>query len=185
MKTTLKKILLMTLLTISTTWGCSESEAFNKMMAINRVQQAMTLETQHDDEERTLTKMLQALNADMQSVNDIYMLQNDYTGACDAYDKVIQKYNIDLEKASKDMLTIEELQKDGGKKGGSCSLGEASIKMMDTVGKMQKLMESAEIAMGEFEEFNTKHEKIMPLMTTNPSQYCDELNEIAKEYIKE
>jgi hypothetical protein len=185
MKTTLKKISLITLLTITSTWSCSEVEAFNKMMAINRVQQAMTLETQNDDKEKTLTKMLHSLNDDMQSVNSNYMMKNDYTGACSAYDNIIQKYNIDLQKASKGMLTIEQLQKDGGKDDKSCSLSEASIKMTTIIEKMQKLVENADMAMGEFEEFNRKHEKIIPLMTTNPSKYCNELDKITKEYIKE
>jgi molybdenum-dependent DNA-binding transcriptional regulator ModE len=47
-----------------------------------------------------------------------------------------------MQKASKDMLTIEQLKEDGGKNGGSCSLSEASIRMMDTIEKMQKLMEN-------------------------------------------
>ena len=183
--TMVTKIALLTALTVTSTLACTESEAFNKMMAIGRVQQAMGIEAQNDDKERTLTKMLHSLNDDMQNINQAYMMKNEYDNACSAYDSVVQKYNIDMNKASDGMLTVEQLKEDGGKNGGSCSLAEASIKMMDTIGKMQKLMNDADIAMEEFEEFSSKHEKIIPLMSTEPSKYCDKLNNIAKKYIKE
>ena len=183
--TVLTKISLLATLYTSTTFACSEAEAFNKMMAIGRVQQAMSIETQNDDKEKTLTKMLSNLNADMKIVNDKYMMSNNYSQACSEYDKIVTKYNIDMQKASKDMLTIEQLKEDGGKNGGSCSLSEASIRMMDTIEKMQKLMENGDIATEEFDEFNSKNNKISPLITTNPSKYCDELENLKKEYIKE
>ena len=183
--TSITKIGLLTTLTVMSTFACSEEEAFNKMMAIGRVQQAMAIETSNDDKERTLTKMLGSLNDDMQKINETYMLKDDYDNACSAYDSVVQKYNIDMEKASKDMLTMEELKKDAEKEGGSCSIADASIKMMGSIEKMQKLMTNADIAMEEFEEFSTKHEKILPLMSTNPSKYCNELDNLTKQYIKE
>jgi Xaa-Pro aminopeptidase len=145
----------------------------------------MAIETSNDDKERTLTKILGNLNTDMQTISETYMIKNEYKNACSAYDSVVEKYNIDMGKASKDMLTVKELKKDGGKNGGSCSIADASIKMMGIIEKMQKLMNNADIAMEEFEEFSTKHDKILPLMSTNPSKYCDELDNITKTYIKE
>ena len=183
--TTVTKLGLLTALSLTSTLACSQEEAFNKMMAIGRVQQAMSIETSNDDKERTLTKMLGSLNADMQTINETYMLKDEYNNACSAYDSVVEKYNIDMEKASKDMLTIAELKEDATKKGGSCSIADASIKMMGTIEEMQKLMTNADIAMEEFEEFSTKHEKILPLMSTNPSKYCDELDNLSQNYIKE
>lgn len=180
----MKKITVLLALATSSTLACTQSEALDKMMAIGRVQQAMVLETPNDDKERTLTKMLRSLNSDMQSVKDNYLTKDDYVNACSAYDGIVEKYNIDMEKASKGVLTTEQLKADGGKNGGSCSVGDASIKMMGIIKEMQTLMTSADIAMEEFEEFNAKHEKIMPLISTNPSNYCDELDALAKEYIK-
>ena len=153
-------------------------------MAIGRVQQAMVLETPNDDKEKTLTKMLSSLNSEMQLVKDNYLNNNDYVNACSSYDTIAEKYNIDMNKASDGMLTTEELQKDGGKNGGSCSISDASIKMMESIQKMQGLMSTADIATEEFTEFNAKHEKIMPLMSTNPSKYCNKLDALEKEYIK-
>lgn len=169
---------------MSSVFACTEDEANNKRMAIERVQQAMVIESSNDDEEKTLTKMLHSLVDDMQVVNKNYLVKKEYDNACREYDNIIEKYNIDMDKATDGMLTMEELKADGGKKGGSCSIVEASAKMTKSVGKMQKLMESADIAMEEFLEFNKRHEKIMPLMTTNPSSYCDQLDEIVKTYTK-
>lgn len=183
--TTVTKIALLTTLSISSTLACTEAEAFDKMMAIGRVQQALALETQNDDKEKRITNMLVNLNNDMQNINESYMMKNKYANACSAYDSVVEKYNIDMDKASKDMITMEQLKKDGGKNGGSCSISDASIKMMTTVKKMQTLMNNADIAMEEFIEFSAKQEKILPLMTTNPSKFCDEFDTLAKEYIKE
>ena len=183
--TTVTKIGLLMALSVMSTLACTQEEALNKMMAIGRVQQAMAIETSNDDKEKTLTKMLSNLNTDMQTINETYMLKDEYENACSAYDSVVEKYNIDMEKASKDMLTVEELKKDGGKNGGSCSIADAAIKMMGITEKMQKLMNNADIAMEEFVEFSAKHEKILPLMSTNPSKYCDELDNITKTYIKE
>ena len=182
---TLTKIGLLTTLSLLSTLACTQEEALNKMMTIGKVQQTMVLETQNDDNNKTLTKNLSNLNSDMQTINETYMLKNEYDNACSAYDSIVKKYNINIEEVSKDLLTIEELKKDGGKKGGSCSLADASKKMMSSIGKMQKLMNDADIAMEEFEEFSSKHEKILPLMTTNPSKYCDELDNLIKNYIKE
>ena len=142
------------------------------MMAIGKVQQTMALEIKDNDKNRT-TK-LSNLNSDMQKINESYMMKNEYDNACSAYDSIIKKYHIEIDKVSKD----------SGQKGGSCSLADASTKMMDRMQKMQKLMNDADIAMEEFNEFSTKHEKILPLMTTNPSKYCDELDNLTKNYIK-
>ncbi len=180
--TIVSKLILLTTLSFNLLLACNQTEALEKMMAISRVQQAMAIESSNDNEERELTKMLQSLSDDMQNVDDNYLTKKDYNEACNQYDKIIEKYNIDLEKASKDMLSIEELKKDGGKQGGSCSISEASEKMLTTV---QSLMENADIAMEEFLEFNSKHDKLLPLMSTNPSKYCDDLDALSKNYIKE
>jgi len=183
--TTVTKLGLLTALSVMSTFACTQEEALDKMMAISRVQQAMAIESSNDDKEKTLTKMLSSLNTDMQTIKETYLLKKEYDNACSAYDNVVKKYNIDMGKASKDMLTIEELKKDGGKNGGSCSIAEASTKMMETIKKMQTLMSNADIAMEEFEEFSAKHDKLLPLMSTNPSKYCDELDNLTKNYIKE
>jgi len=183
--TMVTKLGLLIALSVMSTFACTQEEALDKMMAIGRVQQAMAIESSNDDKEKTLTKMLSSLNTDMQTINETYMLKDEYDNACSAYDSLVEKYHIDMEKASKDMLTIEELKEDGGKNGGSCSIADASSKMMESIEKMQTLMNNADIAMEEFEEFSTKHEKILPLMTTNPSKYCDELDNLTKNYIKE
>ncbi len=184
-QTTLNTIALLATLSTVTTFACTQTEAVNKMMAINRVQQAMVLESSNDNNEKELTKMLHSLNVDMQNVHDNYLNKNDYNESCNQYDTILKKYNIDLEKASKDMLSIEELKKDGGKKGGSCSISEASKKMMTTIKKLQSLSENADISMEEFLEFHSKHDKLLLLMSTNPSKYCDELDALSKNYIKE
>lgn len=67
----------------------------------------------------------------------------------------------------------------------TCSITESSKRMMTTIGKMQKLKDNADISMEEYMEFNSEHEKILPLVATKPSKYCNELNIITKKYIKE
>ena len=109
--TTVTKIALLTALTITSTLACTEAEAFDKMMAIGRVQQAMGLETPNDDKEKKLTKMLYSLNTDMEKVYQDYIMTKRYPQACSAYDEIVQKYNIDMDKASKDMITMEQLKK--------------------------------------------------------------------------
>lgn len=177
------KIGLLTLLSVMSTLACTQEEAFNKMMAIGKIQQTMALEIKDNDKNRT-TK-LSNLNSDMQKINETYMMKNEYDNACSAYDSIVKKYHIEIDKVSKDVITVKELKKDGAQKGGSCSLADASTKMMDRMQKMQKLMNDADIAMEEFNEFSTKHEKILPLMATNPSKYCNELDNLTKNYIKE
>ena len=109
---------------------CSESEAMNKMLAFSRVfsriatvrgSSSVDLATQMTMESGAIHELIAAKK---------------YGEACDKADELAKKYNLDLNAEAKGMVTFEELQKDGGKRGGECSLAEAAQRHMEFHGQL-------------------------------------------------
>ena len=158
--------------------ACTRDEAFNKMMAIGRAQRGIMTGAAGNH-----AKMQSA--ADLaKEVGDVgkILAAEKYTEACEYYDKIARKYNIDLDEASKGMITMDQIRKDGGRKGGACSQADASKKLM---GLMQDLQDK--VALGDepastHRSFANDVQKHNDLMSTNPSAFCAKLDELNKQY---
>jgi len=158
---------------------CTKDQAMNKMMAIGRAQNERLLAATNSYEDR---KNIGDLTKEIGDVGAV-LGEGKYNEACERYNTIAKKWNIDLEKASKGMLTMEDLKKDGGKsKGGKCSLAEASTKMNTLLTKLQMMKANGE----DVEAINAEYYKLLEtksdLMSTNPSAFCDEVDGFKKKY---
>jgi hypothetical protein len=105
-----------------------------------------------------------------------------YTEACGYYDKIAKKYDIDLNESAKGMVTMEEIRKDGGKQGGSCSQSDASVKLMEMSQKMEDKAAMGDITRGTLGDFLKEASSHSDLIYSNPSKFCVKLDQIATKY---
>lgn len=152
---------------------CTKDQAMNRMMAIGRAQHERLIAATNSYEDRKNIGDLATEIADVGAV----IGEGKYNEACERYNDIAKKWNIDLKKASEGMLTMKDLKKDGGKsRGGKCSQAEASIKMNALLTKLQDMKSNGD----DVEAINAEYYKTITtksdLMSTNPSAFCDEID---------
>jgi hypothetical protein len=161
--------------------ACTQEQAFNKMMALGRAKQAMMSGAGSSRE-----KQIEAADF-AKEIGDVGQVLADgrYAEACKYYDAIARKYSVDMEEASKGMITMEQLAKDGGRQGGRCSQADASQKLMEITNDMTDKMALGEYPYSAFSAFMGEVEKHNDLMYTNPSAYCDTLDGLKSKYLKQ
>lgn len=163
---------------LETANACTKDQAFNKMMSIGRAQQSMMHGAAGNN-----AKMLQVAEL-AKEVADVGQVLADgkYTEACSYYDKIARKYKVDLKESSKGMVTMDEIRKDGGKKGGACSQSEASIKMTEMSEKMSDKAALGDIPHDTLRNFLIEIGTHNDLIYSNPSAFCAKLDDLAVKY---
>jgi capsule polysaccharide export protein KpsE/RkpR len=173
-------LLLFILLSISSCTGsqdCTESVAYDKMMALNResarvvgsgAPSAMAISLQMSKETGEIAELIAA-----KKLNE----------ACAKADEMAKGYNIDLKEASKGMLTYDQLAKDGGKSvGGVCSLTEAAQKQMAVHNQLQDKVNKGQAEVDVFKQFNADMAPFSEMFTSNPSEVCKQLDKLKIKY---
>ena len=155
---------------------CNESQAYNKMLAFGRAQSRIVAEG---------GQVAMNLGGEMTVASgpaSELIAQKKFDEACAKYEELAKKYGIDLNKEQQGMVTIEELAKDGGKRGGECGIVEAQKKMMGMHEQLQDKVALGDADQDVFRQFGEDTAKIGELMSTNPSEACRQLDALKPKY---
>lgn len=156
--------------------GCSESDAFNKMMALGRAQTRMISSGKQTD-----LASGSKLALETAEVGQI-LADKKYGEACVRYEAIAKKYKIDLIKEQLGMVTYAELAKDGGKRGSKCGLAEAQNKLMGFFDQLRDRVALGDESQDIFRQFERDTAGLNELMYTNPPEVCKRLDALKPKY---
>lgn len=155
---------------------CSESDAMNKMLAMQNVQAKLISEAGEQREQIAF-----AIAQESGKVSEL-IAQKDYSTACKTADAFATQWHIDLKEEMKGILTYEDLVKDGGKKGGECSLADAAQRNMEFHGKLQAQVDAGTVDSDVFRRYGEDTRTFATLMSSDPSAVCRKLEELKSKY---
>lgn len=155
---------------------CSESDAYNKMMALGRAQARIVASGSPSS-----MSIVSNLTLESGAISELIAARK-FQEACNKADDVAKGYGFDLAAEMKGMVTIEQLAKDGGKGSGTCSLAEAAQKQMAVHQLLQEQVDKGKASTDVFRKFNDDTSKFGELMYTDPSAVCLKLEELKKSY---
>ena len=164
------------LLACSGSSECSESEAYNKMLALGRAQARIVAANPASSGE-----VAAGLTVESGAISELIAARK-FQEACIRADAVAKKVGIDIAAEMKGMLTIEQLANDGGKGSGVCSLADAAQKQMQVHQLLQAQVDQGKASSDVFRKFNDDTAKFGELMYTDPSAVCQKLEELKKSY---
>ena len=163
---------------------CNRDQAFNKMMVLGHAQTKMNTEISSLPSGRAKqVKQLRwaELSKEVAMVGSTLAAEK-YTEACGEYDRIAKKYDIDLEKSSSGVITMEQIRKDGGKGSGPCSQADASKKLMGMSEQLQDRAANGEISRGVLSAFFEETEPLGAMMYTDPGAVCKKLDSLKPKY---
>lgn len=163
-------------LTLSACSKCNESEAYNKMLALNKV--AGRIAAAPGDAGVTVSA---AMSKETAPISELIAKQ-EYGAACELADQLAAKYKINLTEEQKDMLTYEKLQADGGKGSGTCSVADAAKKQMELHGMLQAEVDAGRKSPDIFRQFNEDTVGYAEMLATNPSAACKLFDDLKVKY---
>ena len=169
-------ILLIVSAKLSFAADCTESEAYDKMMALGRAQSRIM-----SSGGQAGMSVGSKLATDTAMVGQM-LADKKFGEACRKYDEIAAKYKIDLTKEQDGMVTYNELAKDGGKRGGECGLAEAQKKMMGMHQQLQDQVALGDVDSNVFRQFGEDTAKLNELMFTDPSEVCRRLDGLKEKY---
>lgn len=156
--------------------NCDSNQATNKMLALGKVQGRLM-----SDGGEATANFASQLAIESGAVSEL-IAQQKYNEACAKANEIAAKYEIDLDKEQKDMITIEQLAKDGGKGSGTCSIGDAAKKQMELHGLLQKEVDAGRMTSEVFRQFNDDTKSFAELLSTNPSKACELIDNLKVKY---
>ena len=155
---------------------CTEANAFDRMLALNRAQGQMMMKNPNSASNPAIK-----MNEDMWEVSKLIAAKK-YDEACKLSDQLAIKYKVDIKNESARLLTYEQLKKDGGKGAGECSLADVSKRMMGLHQQLEDRAAAGEVSRDVFRTFSEDTKPIGDLMVTNPDAACKKLDEIKAKY---
>jgi len=155
---------------------CDSNQAMNKMLALGKVQGRLVAKGGDAGME-----VAGSFAKDQGIVSEL-IAQKKYAEACAKADEVAKAHGIDLQAEQKDMITIEQLAKDGGKGSGTCSIADAATKQMEVHGLLQKEVDAGRRSTDVFREFNDDTVGYAEMLSTNPSKACDLMDKLKEKY---
>lgn len=162
--------------TLSACSKCDQTKAMNKYLALGKVQARMFA----DGGEGT-TKLAAFMQTESGIISEL-IAQNKYDEACVKADDIAKQYKIDLDKEQKDMITYEQLAKDGGKGSGPCSIADAAKKQMDLHALLQKEVDAGRKSSDIFRRFGDDTRGYAEMLSTNPSAACKLFDDLKVKY---
>ena len=155
---------------------CDQERAYNKMLALNKVQARIA--AQPGD----AGPLVAASMSRETSVISELIAQKKYEEACTKAEEFAKKYDIDLKKEQKNMITYEQLQADGGRGSGTCSVADAAKMQMELHGMLQKEVNEGKRDSNVFREFNRDTQGYAEMLATNPSAACKLFEDLKEKY---
>ena len=165
----IKVTLLITLPLITANATCTETEAFDKMMILGS-EGAKRMHAYMKGNKSVKLLPDAVTNA------GILLSEQKYTEACAIYDKVAKDYGVNLKKGAETTLSMKELSEDGGKKGGTCALGDASLRFINVSNILLARGLSKEL------EKSDLYHKASEQITDNPTKSCELTQKLADKY---
>ncbi len=146
------------------------------MLAFNKI--AARLAAHGSESSLAVTE---SLSRDTGAMSEM-IARGDFNGACTKADELAKRLGVDLKKEQSDMITIEQLTKDGGKGSGSCSVSDAAKKNMELHSLLQ-----AEVTAGRkdaelFRQYGDDTKALGEMYATDPSKACDLLDKLKVKY---
>jgi hypothetical protein len=169
-------VALLILSSCSKSSGCDSNQATNKMLALGKVQSRLVSKGGDAGAKLALT-----LAQESAPVGELIGKEK-FLEACELADSLATKYKLDLTAEQKDMLTIEELQKDGGKGSGACSITDAANRQMEVHAALQAQVDAGTKSSEVFQQFNKDTISFGELIATDPSKACALLDDLKKKY---
>lgn len=176
--TRIRELSLITILLIcsSCTRECTEEQAYNKLLALGRIQSRFAASGPGIG-----ATSAAALGNETGPISEL-IAAGKLGEACKAADALAAKLGANLENEMKDIVSYKDLLKDGGKGSGKCSIADAAQKQMVIHSKIQEKVDAGEIDSEVFKSFGNDLAKFGELMSTNPSEYCVKLDGLAERY---
>jgi len=165
----IKVTLLITLPLITANATCTQAQAFDKMMILGS-EGAKRMHAYMKG-----NKSIKLL-PDTVTNAGILLSEKKYTEACAIYDKVAKDYGVDLKKGAKTTLSTKELNQNGGKKGGTCALADASLRFLNVSNILLARGLSKQL------EKSDLYHKASEQITDNPSKSCELTQKLAEKY---
>lgn len=162
---------------------CNRDQAYNKMMAFNQAwmkyQQAYSALPM---QEQGAQFQKFSSGVDRMSKLSAKLATNEWNTVCQGYDALAKEFGFDLKKSAQGMLTMADLRKDGGRRGGQCGVGDAAKKFMEMFQRFQDKKANGDTTLAEEEAFRAAADPLGPEMNRNPSAVCAKVAEISKEF---
>jgi hypothetical protein len=170
-------LVLLLLALCSCTRDCSEEQAYDKLLSLNRIQSRFAASGPGVGHASAA-----ALGLETGAISEL-IAAGKLGEACKAADALAKKLGADLEKEKKGTVSYTDLTKDVGKGSGECSIADAAQKQMMLHGSIQERVDAGELNSDVFKSFGDDLAKMGELMSTNPSEFCKKLNELEKKYL--
>ena len=173
-------LLALTLFLLSSCSGtrdCDVDQATNKMLALGQIQARLVARGGESG-----LKLSLSLAQETAEISTLIAAQQ-YPQACAKADEIAKRIGADLEAEKKNMLTIEQLQNDGGKGAGSCSMAEAAKKQMEVHALIQAEVDAGKLDSEKFRDFNDDLKPFAELLSSDPSQACALLEKLKNKYV--
>lgn len=169
MKKTIKPLLLTLGFLTSINATCTKDEAYNKMMILG----AEGAKRMHA---YMITHDKSKLIPDYVSEVSPYMEKEDYTKACEIYDRVAKENGISFQKDAKITMSMDEIRKDQTNTNNTCSLTDATMRFLN--------VSNALLARGLAKtlEKDTTYHHANEEMTRNPVKSCELTQKLANHY---
>lgn len=152
---------------------CDSNQAYNKMLALQKVQGRLT--ARGGDDGFALSASIAMASVPVGEL----IAQNKFTEACAKAEEIAQKLGVNLAEEQKGMITMEQLAKDGGKGSGTCSIADAAKKNMEVHALLQAEVDAGKRSSEVFREFSDDTVGLAEMYSTDPSKAC-ELLELLK-----
>ena len=169
-------LLLVGLLLSSCTRECDSNEAYNRMLALGKVQSRLVAKGGEGG-----AALANLLATESVPVGEL-IAQGKYGEACKKADEIEAAHGLDLKGEISGMVTMEELAKDGGKGSGHCSMADASRKQMELHGLLQAEVDNGKRSSEVFRDFAKDTLSFGDLLTSDPSKACDLIEDLRKKY---
>lgn len=172
----LKLIAPLLLIFLTSCNSCDENQAYNKMLALGKFQGRIAAMPGDGG-----VLVASAIGTETGVISEL-IAQKKYDDACKKADELAKKYDVDLDKEQKGMITIEQLKVDGGKGSGTCSIADAAKKQMELHGMLQKEVDAGKRSADIFRQFNEDTKGYGEMLSTNPSAACKLFDDLKVKY---